>query len=133
MELAYLSIFQNFYCDSSSKNSSHTVAEDRSKENCRQRLYRCIHNEARSQNITRADVALHAQERKANAVASSNLPQRSRGSLLQAYISLSKKTATPAAEHAAANDRIAVTCIMIVYNYCSSTPEQKHFKCSNMP
>lgn len=93
---------------------------DQTEGSYRQKLYKFIHNEARSQNITRADVALNAQERKAHAMASSNLPQGSWG-FLQAYMSLSKRTTTPAAEHDAANDRIAVTCIM--YNCCFSTSE----------
>jgi len=71
-----------------------------------------IHKEASSQNITRADAALNVQQRNANAAATSNLPQGSCGSLLQKYASLSKSTTTPAAEHAAANERIAVTCII---------------------
>jgi hypothetical protein len=74
--------------------------------------YRPIQGEARSQNITRADVALSAQERKANAVASSNAPQGRCGSLLQKNASLSKRTTTPPAEHEAANERIDVTCII---------------------
>jgi len=81
------------------------------KRHYRQSLYKVIHSEARSQNITRADAALHAQERNANAVATSNFPQGSWGSLLQKYTSLSKSTTTAPAEHAAANERIAATCI----------------------
>uniref|UniRef100_M8D406 Uncharacterized protein n=1 Tax=Aegilops tauschii TaxID=37682 RepID=M8D406_AEGTA len=78
----------------------------------RQSSYKSNQDEARSQNITRADVALSAQERNANAVASSNVPHGRCGSLLQKYASLSKRTTTPPAEHEAANDRIDVTCII---------------------
>lgn len=82
------------------------------KESITDSLHKVVnHKEASSQNITRADAALNVQQRNANAAAISNLPQGSWGSLLQKYASLSKSTTTPAAEHAAANERIAVTCI----------------------
>jgi hypothetical protein len=81
------------------------------KEALQTELYKVIHSEARIQNITRADAALHAQERNANAVATSKFPQGSWGFLLQKYTSLLKSTTTPPAEHAAANERIAATCI----------------------
>lgn len=47
---------------------------------------------------------------KANAVESSYLPQENHGSL-QKCTSLSNNTTTPPDEHAAANDKIAVTWI----------------------
>jgi hypothetical protein len=73
-------------------------------------MYNTDHNEARSQNMIRDEAAINAQERKASAVDSSNKPQGNPGTLLQKFTSFSNNTTTPAAEHAAANDRIAVTC-----------------------
>lgn len=73
-------------------------------------MYNTNHNEARSQNMIRDEAAINVQERKANAVDSSNMPQGNPGTLLQKFTSFSNNTTTPAAEHAAANDRIAVTC-----------------------
>jgi hypothetical protein len=77
------------------------------------RDYTQIQDEASSQNMIMADVALSAQARKANAVASSYLPQGSWGYLLQKSESLNRIT-TPPAEHDAANDRIAVTCMPLM-------------------
>lgn len=76
-------------------------------------MYSTNHNEARSQNMTRDEAAVNVQERKANAVDSWNIPQGNPGNLLQKFTSFSNNTTTPAAEHAAANDRIAVTCKQI--------------------
>lgn len=76
-----------------------------------ERDYTQIQDEASNQNMIMADVALSAHARKANAVVSSYLPQGSWGYLLQKSRSLLKKITAPPAEHDAANDRIAVTCM----------------------
>jgi len=59
--------------------------------------------------MIKADVALNAQDTKANAVASSYFPQGRWVYLLQKNTSFSNRITTPADELAAANDRIAVT------------------------
>jgi hypothetical protein len=78
------------------------------------RDYTQIQDEASSQNMITADVALSAQARKANVVASSYLPQGSWGYLLQKTESSLNRITTPPAEHDAANDRIAVTCMPLM-------------------
>lgn len=67
--------------------------------------------EAKIQNITWEDMAIRNQVTKAKATESWNRLQGRCIWALQKFKSLAYKTAIPADEHAAARDKVAVTCI----------------------
>lgn len=67
---------------------------------------------AKIQNITWEDMAVRNQVTKARAMESSYLPHGICEWTLQKSKSLAYKTATPADEHEAASDKVAVTCIL---------------------
>lgn len=73
------------------------------------KIYIWNQTEARSQNITTDDMAISSHVRKASTMESSYLLHVVGGNDRQKSTSLAKRTCTPAEEHAAASDRVAVT------------------------
>ena len=67
------------------------------------------HTEARSQNITTEDMAINSHVTKASTMEISYLLHANWGNVRQKSTSLANRTVTPAEEHAAASDRVAVT------------------------
>jgi hypothetical protein len=65
--------------------------------------------DASTQNIETDEVAVKVHVMKANNTDSAYRPQANCGNILQKCTSFSNNSATPAEEHAAANDKIAVT------------------------
>lgn len=80
------------------------------------KLYRALatYTEASNQNMTWEDMATRHQVMKDRTMESSNLLHEDCIVPLQYFKSLAYKTAIPAEEHAAASDRVAVTCITSV-------------------
>lgn len=66
--------------------------------------------------MTKEEMARKNHERKAKATEIWNMWQESLGLALHIFVSLIIKTTTPADEHAAASDKMPVTCsIMIIF------------------